>query len=234
MSPRNEPRSPDPASARSFTRITLASVWRGDRHAAANDRLGRGHRRAPAEADQRDRTLRCAVSGHCRGGAPVGANAVGLIDVGCSAGLNLNVDRVGITYSNGQSLGDPSSPGAASVTWPESAAVSDASAAIRCLAVPRLCRRSTLATPEADRSKPRSFRCRNRDFGPASSGRPPRPRSPRPPHSTSRWAGAACAVPRAATPRGRTARPSPATRRRSLRETPNTRQPSVTLPISAA
>jgi hypothetical protein len=40
----------------------------------------------------------------------VGANAVGLIDVGCSAGLNLNVDRVGITYGNGQSLGDPSSP----------------------------------------------------------------------------------------------------------------------------
>ncbi|HEY2639442.1 MAG TPA: DUF2332 domain-containing protein [Streptosporangiaceae bacterium] len=40
----------------------------------------------------------------------VGANAVGLIDVGCSAGLNLSVDRVGITYSNGQSLGDASSP----------------------------------------------------------------------------------------------------------------------------
>ncbi len=40
----------------------------------------------------------------------VGANAVGLIDVGCSAGLNLNVDRVGITYSTGQTLGDPSSP----------------------------------------------------------------------------------------------------------------------------
>jgi hypothetical protein len=39
-----------------------------------------------------------------------GADAVGLIDVGCSAGLNLSVDRVGITYSNGQSLGDPSSP----------------------------------------------------------------------------------------------------------------------------
>ncbi len=39
-----------------------------------------------------------------------GAHAVGLIDVGCSAGLNLNVDRVGITYSNGQSLGDPTSP----------------------------------------------------------------------------------------------------------------------------
>jgi hypothetical protein len=39
-----------------------------------------------------------------------GADAVGLIDVGCSAGLNLTVDRVGITYSNGQSRGDPSSP----------------------------------------------------------------------------------------------------------------------------
>ena len=40
----------------------------------------------------------------------MGADAVGLIDVGSSAGLNLNVDRVGITYSDGQSLGDPSSP----------------------------------------------------------------------------------------------------------------------------
>ncbi len=40
----------------------------------------------------------------------VGADAVGLIDVGGSAGLNLHVDRLGITYSNGQSLGDPSSP----------------------------------------------------------------------------------------------------------------------------
>ena len=39
-----------------------------------------------------------------------GADAVGLIDVGCSAGLSLSVDRVGITYSSGQSLGDPSSP----------------------------------------------------------------------------------------------------------------------------
>jgi hypothetical protein len=46
-----------------------------------------------------------AEAAHC-----VGANAVGLIDVGCSAGLNLHVDRVGITYRNGQSLGDPSSP----------------------------------------------------------------------------------------------------------------------------
>jgi hypothetical protein len=40
----------------------------------------------------------------------VGANEIGLIDVGCSAALNLTVDRVGVTYSNGQSLGDPSSP----------------------------------------------------------------------------------------------------------------------------
>jgi hypothetical protein len=40
----------------------------------------------------------------------VGARAIGLIDVGCSAGLELGVDRVGITYSNGQSLGDASSP----------------------------------------------------------------------------------------------------------------------------
>ena len=40
----------------------------------------------------------------------LGADAVGLIDVGRSAGVNLDVDRVGITYSNGQSLGDPSSP----------------------------------------------------------------------------------------------------------------------------
>ncbi len=59
-----------------------------------------------------DETGRCAVlyppiAEAARRG---GANAVGLIDVGCSAALNLNVDRVGLTYSNGQSLGDPSSP----------------------------------------------------------------------------------------------------------------------------
>jgi hypothetical protein len=39
-----------------------------------------------------------------------GADAIGLIDVACSAGLNLNVDRVGITYGEGLTLGDPSSP----------------------------------------------------------------------------------------------------------------------------
>jgi hypothetical protein len=64
------------------------------------------------------RQTRTHETGHCAVLYPAiaeaarraGANAVGLIDVGCSAGLNLNVDRVGITYGNGQSLGDPSSP----------------------------------------------------------------------------------------------------------------------------
>jgi hypothetical protein len=59
-----------------------------------------------------DETGRCAVlyPAIAEAARRAGANAVGLIDVGCSAGLNLNVDRVGVTYSNGQSLGDPSSP----------------------------------------------------------------------------------------------------------------------------
>jgi hypothetical protein len=57
-------------------------------------------------------TGRCAVlyPAIAEAARRVGANAVGLIDVGCSAGLNLTVDRVGITYSNVQSLGDRSSP----------------------------------------------------------------------------------------------------------------------------
>ena len=56
-------------------------------------------------------TRRCAVlyPAIAEAARRVGANAVGLIDVGCSAGFNLHVDRVGITYSNGQSLGDLSS-----------------------------------------------------------------------------------------------------------------------------
>jgi hypothetical protein len=56
-------------------------------------------------------TGRCAVlyPAIAEAARRAGANAVGLIDVGCSAGLNLSVDRVGITYSNGQSLGNPSS-----------------------------------------------------------------------------------------------------------------------------
>ncbi|UGQ57593.1 DUF2332 domain-containing protein [Rhodococcus pyridinivorans] len=40
----------------------------------------------------------------------VGATAIGLIDVGRPAALNLCVDRVGITYSDGVFLGDPDSP----------------------------------------------------------------------------------------------------------------------------
>ncbi|WP_211225537.1 DUF2332 domain-containing protein [Amycolatopsis nigrescens] len=57
-------------------------------------------------------TGRCAVlyPAIAEAARRAGADAIGLIDVGCSAGLNLNVDRVGITYDNGQSLGDPSSP----------------------------------------------------------------------------------------------------------------------------
>ncbi len=40
----------------------------------------------------------------------LGATSVGLIDVGCSAGLNLNVDLAAIRYSSGRVLGDPASP----------------------------------------------------------------------------------------------------------------------------
>ncbi|MGY1696626.1 DUF2332 domain-containing protein [Geodermatophilus sp. SYSU D00814] len=39
-----------------------------------------------------------------------GADAVGLVGVGRPAGLDLLVDRVGISYGDGRSLGDPSSP----------------------------------------------------------------------------------------------------------------------------
>ena len=50
-------------------------------------------------------TGRCAVlyPAIAEAARRVGADAVGLIDVGCCAGLNLNVDRVGITYRIGQS-----------------------------------------------------------------------------------------------------------------------------------
>ncbi|MFJ8081184.1 DUF2332 domain-containing protein [Streptomyces sp. NPDC096205] len=59
-----------------------------------------------------DVTGRCAVlyPAVAEAARRVGAKAVGLIDVGCGAGLNLNVDRVGITYGDGQVLGDPASP----------------------------------------------------------------------------------------------------------------------------
>ncbi|MGY1706056.1 DUF2332 domain-containing protein [Geodermatophilus sp. SYSU D00697] len=59
-----------------------------------------------------DETGRCAVlyPAIAEAARRVGADAVGLIDVGCSAGFNLTVDRVGISYDDGRSLGDPSSP----------------------------------------------------------------------------------------------------------------------------
>ncbi|GAB3194872.1 hypothetical protein GCM10027261_13830 [Geodermatophilus arenarius] len=40
----------------------------------------------------------------------VGAAAVGLVDVDCGAGFDLSVDRVGVAYGDGRTLGDPSSP----------------------------------------------------------------------------------------------------------------------------
>jgi hypothetical protein len=69
------------------------AVIAGRRH-TASDETGRGAVLYPAIAEAARR---------------VGADAVGLIDVGRSAALNLTVDRVGVTYGNGQSLGDPSS-----------------------------------------------------------------------------------------------------------------------------
>jgi hypothetical protein len=65
------------------------------------------HRKTRANETGRCAVLYPAIAEAAR---RAGANAVGLIDVGCSAGLNLNVDRVALTYDNGQSLGDPSSP----------------------------------------------------------------------------------------------------------------------------
>ena len=58
----------------------------------------------------RDPHTRCAVlyPAIAEAARRVGSDAIGLIDVGGSTALD--VDRVGITYSNGQSLGDPSAP----------------------------------------------------------------------------------------------------------------------------
>lgn len=60
---------------------------------------------------QTNETGRCALlyPGIAAAAARVGADAVGLVDVGCSAGLNLNVDRAAIVYSSGQVLGDAAS-----------------------------------------------------------------------------------------------------------------------------
>ncbi len=71
--------------------------------------------RGPATADE---IARCAVlyPAIAEAARRMSAQAVGLIDVGFPTGLNVNVDGVGITYSNGQSLGDPSSPVRVSAT----------------------------------------------------------------------------------------------------------------------
>ena len=66
-----------------------------------------GHRTVRADESGRHTVLYPAVAEAAR---RMGASAVGLIDVGRPAGLNLNVDRVGIAYDNGQSSGDPASP----------------------------------------------------------------------------------------------------------------------------
>jgi hypothetical protein len=59
-----------------------------------------------------DETGRCAVlhPAIAEAARRAGAAAVGVVDVGCGAGLNLTVDRVGIRYHPGPALGDPSSP----------------------------------------------------------------------------------------------------------------------------
>ncbi|HEY3506304.1 MAG TPA: DUF2332 domain-containing protein [Actinocatenispora sp.] len=65
--------------------------------------------RRPVRADE---TGRCTVlyPAVAEAAHRAGADAVGLVDVGCSAGLNLGVDRVAVAYDKGPALGDPSSP----------------------------------------------------------------------------------------------------------------------------
>ncbi|SEE09393.1 hypothetical protein SAMN04488554_1508 [Ruania alba] len=67
---------------------------------------GTVHRRVHANETGRCAVLYPAIAEAAR---RAGAEAVGLIDVGCGAALNLTVDRVGLTYSNGQRLGDDAS-----------------------------------------------------------------------------------------------------------------------------
>ncbi|MFI0369171.1 DUF2332 domain-containing protein [Actinomadura sp. 1N219] len=105
------------ASAEADAAATAGASVGGDAAArAAIDALLRMTDSVVAIAARRrtrsDETGRCAVlyPAIAEAARRVGASAVGLIDVGCSAGLNLNVDRVGITYSDGRLLGDASSP----------------------------------------------------------------------------------------------------------------------------
>ncbi|MEU6982627.1 DUF2332 domain-containing protein [Streptomyces sp. NPDC046324] len=83
------------AAIDTLVRMTNAVVAVATRRQPRPDETGRGAVLYPAIAEVARRA---------------GAHQVGLIDVGCSAGLNLTVDRVGIRYGNGQSLGDASSP----------------------------------------------------------------------------------------------------------------------------
>jgi hypothetical protein len=76
------------------SRTTAAVVEAAVRRPVLADEAGRGAVLYPAVAEAAHR---------------VGANAIGLIDLGRPAALNLTVDRVGVTYDNGQTLGDPSS-----------------------------------------------------------------------------------------------------------------------------
>lgn len=98
----------------------LAAAYEaGDSNAAAAAAIETLLRQAESvvaiAAQRKPRTIeirRCAVlyPAIAEAAHRVSADSVGLIDVGCSTGVNVIVDRVGITYSNGQSLGDPSSP----------------------------------------------------------------------------------------------------------------------------
>lgn len=66
---------------------------------------------ASARQTQTNETGRCAVLHPAIAAAAqrVGADRVALIDIGCSAGLNLRLDHMGVRYSDGTVLGDPRS-----------------------------------------------------------------------------------------------------------------------------
>jgi hypothetical protein len=108
-----------PALAAAYAEADGDGDGDGDGDAAVDAAIDTLLRMTDAVADTAARRpVRATETGRCAALYPAiaeaarraGAKAVGLIDVGCSAGLNLNVDRVGITYGNGPSLGDPSSP----------------------------------------------------------------------------------------------------------------------------
>lgn len=102
-------RAPDLAAAYAAADADAAAAAAIDTLVRETDSVVAIARRRRLRADETGRgaVLYPAIAEAAR---RVGADSVGLIDVGCSAGLNLQVDRVGITYSNGQSLGDRSSP----------------------------------------------------------------------------------------------------------------------------